>query len=469
MASESHPYAFQAQRCHFLVDGKHAGVIDKREIVNKMPDEAEFDGQSALIWYASEFYLFTRANDHKKSGHRRIQYAVSKDLKQFSRFSLVHFPTIPDDANIYYAHPYVINGFLLLLMPIEREAELCKNSGIYVARGHYVEGEGLIFEKPVLIFYSKACSKRTVDVNCAGATIGKNGSLVLLLHRWVRSRMNPDMALTAHAECFEWWSFNINDILRGPVQLESAADQFFVEARRRRLNGLEVMGVAEDALIDHKMAHQMWLQWQNEWGTSSNILPKDRRCQFNSYCHHTTGMQYCKDVIMLGFQTGQAVGELVALVIAEKDKKGEKLSKATCKKTLAQIAKKARRRHQYALLKARDYCQQNNICMSCQYENDCGQKRNCKVCFSPQCLRCMLTVETVCRRCLREEGDERPASQQPSQVVHKRARQYRQQIWSGELAESARRRTDDAHRRCSPTTPAIGTIYNRLATATARR
>ena len=148
-----------------LVDGIHGGVVDKRK---GCAGEAEFDGQSALIWFANAFHLFTRANDHKKGGHRRIQYAVSKDLEKFSDFSLVHFPTIPDDANIYYGHPYVIDDFLLMVMPIEREES---ESGIYVARGRNVEGEGLVFEKPMRIFVSEVYKQRTVDVNCSVETI----------------------------------------------------------------------------------------------------------------------------------------------------------------------------------------------------------------------------------------------------------------------------------------------------------
>ena len=109
-----------------LVDGLHRGCCEKRQ---KCAGQGEFDGQSSFIWvpFLKEFLLLTRANRARMppdgpGGWRGVQGALGVPLHgswKFKRFVQIRFPEVPDHANVYFAHPYMLNaGVLALVFPL---------------------------------------------------------------------------------------------------------------------------------------------------------------------------------------------------------------------------------------------------------------------------------------------------------------------------------------------------------------
>jgi hypothetical protein len=118
--SES-PTGAWATRVLKLVDGAHHGCIELRQ---KCADYGEFDGQSSLIFWPkiNKFVLFTRANRAPipPGGHRGVQAVAGSPQEgrwDFDAFTQLVFEGVPPEANIYFAHPYVVNNELVLIMP----------------------------------------------------------------------------------------------------------------------------------------------------------------------------------------------------------------------------------------------------------------------------------------------------------------------------------------------------------------
>ena len=213
-ARGSWPFEFRAYRCKFLVNGNHAGSMEKRK---HKGDVSEFDGQSTLAYFAGRFILFTRANRAAEGGYRGVQYALSDDLSEFAPFVQVEFPGIPEDSNLYYAQPYVVGDVLLLVMPIAMTDSSQNISGIYVSVGRYSDGSGLKFGKPELLFRSEVCHDRTIDLNRAGGFASADRFL-LLIHRDIPERMSAKMmSANNRRERLEWWWFDIKgtDLFKG--------------------------------------------------------------------------------------------------------------------------------------------------------------------------------------------------------------------------------------------------------------
>ena len=201
---------FQVSRCRPLVDGHHKGVIERRV---KCEGVGEFDGQSASVYFSEAFWLFTRANACATGGYRCVQVVRSADLcgdsSGFGELSLVHFPLVPADANIYYAHPLVAGDKLLLLMPICFEPPNEAASGIFVAAAGLTT-DTLSFSAPWRIYHCDEVSAgRTADLNVASGVVAADGRLLLMVHRWIRSRMMQEDAEKKPPEELEWWQFNI--------------------------------------------------------------------------------------------------------------------------------------------------------------------------------------------------------------------------------------------------------------------
>ena len=207
-------HGFQVSRCQFLVDGHHNGVVERRM---KCKGVGEFDGQSVLVYFSEAFWLFTRANACATGGYRCVQVSRSTDLcgesSGFGEFSLVHFPLVPADANIYYAHPLVAGDKLLLIMPICFQPPNEAASGIFVAAAGLTT-DALVFDAPWRIFRcTEVTAGRTADVNVASGIVGADGRLLLMMHRWIRSRMLKQDAEKNPPEELEWWQFDITGVL----------------------------------------------------------------------------------------------------------------------------------------------------------------------------------------------------------------------------------------------------------------
>ena len=106
----------------------------------------------------------------------------------FSPFTLVRFPGVPADANIWYAHPYVVDDDLMLIMPISFESPEEDRSGIFYSIGRNTHEGNLEFSTPVLLKQTPAVAGVTEDVIAYGGAASSK-QLCLLLHRRVSARM----------------------------------------------------------------------------------------------------------------------------------------------------------------------------------------------------------------------------------------------------------------------------------------
>ena len=97
--------------------------------------------------------------------------ARASTLTCFNAFELVKFPGIPDSADIYYAHPYVHNDVLLLVMPISFQPPGDEQSGIFVAKGHVKVDDSIAFDAPWCLFRSPTWRGRTIDVNTSSGLL----------------------------------------------------------------------------------------------------------------------------------------------------------------------------------------------------------------------------------------------------------------------------------------------------------
>jgi len=143
-----------------------------------------------------------------------IVVCSSNEELKFGAFGQADFPCIGPEDDVYYAQPYVVGDVLLLVTPIAMKDASRIDSGIYVSVCRRMDGDKLVFEKPWLLLQSDVCDGRTVDLNCAGGFASAQ-QLLLLIHRDIRERMSASMKRDENRrERFEWWSFQIGDILR---------------------------------------------------------------------------------------------------------------------------------------------------------------------------------------------------------------------------------------------------------------
>ena len=216
----------KAERCQMLVNGLHPGCTESRV---KCGGCGEFDGQSTLVKCEEHYLLFTRANCSVHGGYRRVQVAVASVNHfpiHFGAFSLIDFPLLPDDADIYFAHPLVVDGQLLLIMPIAFVPPNEKASGIFVSRMAWQMDGKPFFLAPWRLFSSEAVRGRTVDVSVAATCFDEyKQQLVVLIQRDVRTRMTKEMHRVDRTERLEWWSFDIKSVLRENVNHISPGDR----------------------------------------------------------------------------------------------------------------------------------------------------------------------------------------------------------------------------------------------------
>lgn len=416
----------RATRCKFLVDGAHEGVIERRA---KCMGFGEFDGQSALIYHAGAFVLFTRANACVGGGYRGVQFAQSKTLDRFGRFSLIVFPAVPANANIYFAHPFVVDGELMLIMPISFEEPEVERSGIYVARSVSRDDGALAFHEPRCLIRSATCAGRTVDVNACACHWGEDGQVLVLLHRWVRSRMTKDMATEAPPEALEWWLFEKKEPsttgAAGPeIQTSSSSGKdaavvaiahdgqgvpfdevralFVAEALTRRAIKLEEIGGISTIALTNDETQDVWRQWMSDWvATRGPGEPKLKRprSKFGSYIFKNVGTSG-ERLLWLVIQTGREVTELRRCIAHDGLHHACELqTKKAAQPTLAQQAAKARRRQAYIVTKAGMFFREQGLCELCGDDNDGRLLRECLGCKRASCDSCMHHNWSHCLKC----------------------------------------------------------------------
>lgn len=433
---------WNAQRCKLLVAGDHPGVTELRP---KCGGYGEFDGQSALVFFGSSFRLFTRANACVDGGYRCVQLAQSRDLVTFSPFRLATFPTIPANANIYFAHPYVLPGALYILMPISFEPPDVQRSGIYVAVASLTGDDDLIFGEPVRVFHSDTCANRTFDVNAAGAMISADGNMLLLLHRWVRSRMQKELWDVAPPECLEWWTVDLaalfsekeassqGDAATFPPSDSGGADgkaagalapsgpsvgnieaagalaassrvetEIVAHARARRAEKLRQLGESVDAQLSFDESQKIWREWQDHWIASRSADEpslQNARGKFGSYIHKNVGPGGEK-VIRLVLQTGCSEGRARELISADSTTNAvPSRTQKMAQPTASQRAAKSRRRLAYVDNQATLYFREHGLCERCGDDNDGIDMRSCNQCGRAACNCCLPPNRLHCFRC----------------------------------------------------------------------
>ena len=122
----------------------------------------------------------------------------------FRAFHAAGFSGVPPASNIYFAHPYVVDNELVLIMPLAFPHG-GKPSGVYVA---HCLGEMHLWSAPLLLIESVVYEGRTEDLPAAGAQ-WDGRHVTVLMHRWVRKRMSPARFSTAPAECLQWHHWDL--------------------------------------------------------------------------------------------------------------------------------------------------------------------------------------------------------------------------------------------------------------------
>ena len=131
---------------------------------------------------------------------------------------------VPPASNIYFAHPYVVDNELVLIMPLAFPPG-GEPSGVYVSR---CLGSMHLWSAPLLLLESVVYECRTEDVPAAGAQ-WEGRQVTVLMRRWVRKRMSPARYSTAPAECLQWHTFDVSALFedtrphRPPQPLSSGA------------------------------------------------------------------------------------------------------------------------------------------------------------------------------------------------------------------------------------------------------
>ncbi len=204
---ESSVYSFKQRS--FLIDGHHKGCIELRP---KLQGIGEFDGQSALIYFKAQWFLYARANCATK-GHRQVQVCVGEKLSSLGEFKYVSFAGVPLCADVYFAHVYrTQHDTLAAVLPMAEPpvADQPTQGGIYIAES----SDGYNYGPPVLLRRSSVYLRRTADIPMHYPSIAlmKGTSFELPLHLCVKSRMPTDAPCR---ERFAWCTFSLASSLAG--------------------------------------------------------------------------------------------------------------------------------------------------------------------------------------------------------------------------------------------------------------
>ena len=113
-----------------------------------------------MIWVPGNetFALFTRANRSKvpPGGFRGVQVArafIGVGRKwNFTAFVQCEFEGVPDDANIYFAHPYHVGNGLAVVFPMELSDG--RASGVYISMAKQVGSDLEQWTRPRLLLES---------------------------------------------------------------------------------------------------------------------------------------------------------------------------------------------------------------------------------------------------------------------------------------------------------------------------
>ena len=206
----------KCERVTRLVTGEHKGCCELRQ---KCAGYGEFDGQSPMIWLPGNepFALFTRANRSTvpPGGFRGVQVArgfigVERQWL-FTAFVQCVFEGVPDNANIYFAHPYHVGNGLAVVFPMELSDG--RASGVYMSMAKTVDSDLEQWTRPRLLLASRTFKGRTEDLNVAGAMWNKEDFTVrIMMHRFVHARMNTERATNAPNEKLEWHVFDCQSL-----------------------------------------------------------------------------------------------------------------------------------------------------------------------------------------------------------------------------------------------------------------
>jgi hypothetical protein len=134
-----------------VIKADNPGFVDGR----KWGKGAEFDGHLSVVNLDGTFFLYCRANP--KKGIRRVQYATSKDLINWSEFKILKL----DYKGYDYYYPCIFSGktFLKAIFPVLTE----KKSFLRYCMS--TDGINWLFEKDFChspIFYDKGKPKNYV-------------------------------------------------------------------------------------------------------------------------------------------------------------------------------------------------------------------------------------------------------------------------------------------------------------------
>ena len=189
--------ALQWKRLRCLLKGDHEGAVEGRSKCKRQSDGrgiAEFDGQSALTYFGSQFFVYARANP-KESGYRTVQACNWSGGEYWSPFKRCTFVGVPEDSDIYFLHPYVVPSgkwVLAIMSLVWPEGTFQKNPltnapGIYLAASK----DGFKFQKPVLLHHCESHGRRAYDLPVQGKVGFEATGISFYIHRNVPCRMSP--------------------------------------------------------------------------------------------------------------------------------------------------------------------------------------------------------------------------------------------------------------------------------------
>ena len=208
-----------------LVTGHHPGCIELR---SKCKGVGEFDGQSLLIYFKDQWFLYARANCGEK-GYRQVQVCQGAELDNLGPFKYVSIAGVALDADVYLAHVYSTeHGTLVAILPmaVPPGARYPTQGGIYIAESV----DGIDFGPPVLLRHSSVYQRRTADmpVHFPSLRLRRGSDIVFPLHLGVRARMSSEIPGN---ERIAWWSWSWPQSLRTPTNQEIEAGSI----KRQRL------------------------------------------------------------------------------------------------------------------------------------------------------------------------------------------------------------------------------------------
>lgn len=178
-----------------LFDGNISGCIEKRSGFNNI---CEFDGQTTMIFFMGEWFIYCRANISPEGGYRAVQVTRSKDLEHFEPFKLVNFKNHDDVNDIYYVHPYLTphKDKIMVIAPIAY-----KDVGNIAIS---FSSNGINFEPFLNMMTMKAYQGRTADLPCNGIDWISDHKFRILIHKNVKHRVS-----NSEPEKLEWYEWTI--------------------------------------------------------------------------------------------------------------------------------------------------------------------------------------------------------------------------------------------------------------------